>query len=137
MLKPLEREGIESAEIFHNGEVVEEIIKADVKLFEPTFEQTVRTTERRTMLRIQALWFRGDNKWRFQEGDNSIAASIEDQKFIERIFKEDEPFHPSDLLEVILRVTETTNDDGDIKTEYGVIDVLNHIKSPKQEDLKY
>lgn len=132
IVKPLEREGIDSAEILHDGNVIDTIRKTDAKLFEPSFEQTVRTTERRTMLRIQALWFRGDNKWRFMEGENSIAASIDDQRFIERILKEDEPFQPSDLLEVILRVTETTTQDGDAKADYSIAEVLNHIKSPKQ-----
>jgi hypothetical protein len=134
--KPLEREGIEEAAIIHNKEVVQTITKSEAKYFEPTFEETRRVTDRRTMLRIQALWFRGENKWRFLEAETPISATIDDQDFIARVLKEDEPFQPSDLLEVQLQETETTTKDGDTKTEHAVLKVHNHIRSPKQGKLQ-
>jgi hypothetical protein len=136
VVKPLEHEGVDTVDIIQNKEVIQRIGKNEAKYFEPTFEETKRVTDRRTTLRIQALWFRGDNKWRFLEGNSPLSATIEDQNFIDRILKEDEPFQPSDLLEVVLQQTETTTTDGEQRIDYSVLEVLNHIKTPKQHKLE-
>lgn len=136
VVKPLEHEGVDTVDIIQNKEAIQRIGKNEAKYFEPTFEETKRVTDRRTTLRIQALWFRGDNKWRFLEGNSPLSATIEDQNFIDRILKEDEPFQPSDLLEVVLQQTETTTTDGEQRIDYSVLEVLNHIKTPKQHKLE-
>ncbi|MBI4634023.1 MAG: hypothetical protein HY742_09055 [Deltaproteobacteria bacterium] len=135
VVKPLEREGVDTVDILHNTEIIQRVTKDEAKYFEPIFEETRRVTDRHTRLSIQALWFRGDNKWRFMERDSPISATIDDQAFIERILKEDEPFQPSDQLEVVLQQTETTTPQGDLKVEYSVKEVLNHIRVPKQQRL--
>jgi hypothetical protein len=135
VVKPLEREGMDTVDILHNTEIVQRITKDEAKYFGPTFEETRRVTDRRTMLSIQAIWFRGDNKWRFMERDSPISATIDDQAFIERILKEDEPFQSSDQLEVVLQQIETTTPQGDPKVEYSVKEVLNHIRAPRQQRL--
>lgn len=128
LTRPLERKGIEALSIIKDGIPVETIKKDEASYFVPAFEETVKTTIRETSLRIQSLWFHGGNKWRFLEGEATIPATISDMKFIERMLKNDESFQPSDELRVKLKETQTIMKDGNVKYEYDIIEVLQHIK---------
>lgn len=135
--KPLERTGIDSLDVLQDGATVQTLAKDDAKYFVPTYEEVRRVTERNAKLRIHALWFSGENKWRFIEGDRQLSATIGDQRFIERVLTEDESFQPSDLLEVRLQETQVTTKDGETKCEHEVLEVLSHVKSPKQTHLEF
>lgn len=78
--------------------------------------------------------FKEDNKWRLHDGNSQISATIEDKDFLYKVDHQQISFTKGDVLVCQVRVTQTQTGGG-LKTEYAVIKVEEHIRSPQQMDL--
>ena len=87
-----------------------------------------------TYLDIINVNFNEESKWRFKRGENSLWALIKDDEFINKIDSFHEGFFKNsklkvDLLEIELMI------DGEIKYEYEILKVYEHIQGPIQYDI--
>ena len=133
--EPLDREGITSVTLSHDGYDVE-ILKEEAELFRAPVldEQHLAEFLSEAHLQIVTLSFQEDNKWRFSRGtgDGPFYALIRDQEFLDRVNRNEVTFAKGDLLKVRLRTRETLSDKGVLKTEQEVDKVLQHISMARQ-----
>ncbi|MCP4049893.1 MAG: hypothetical protein GY730_04225 [bacterium] len=82
-------------------------------------------------LAIVSLAFKDDNKWRLNDGNNSISVLIKDEGFLNQVDKSHISFAKGDLL--ICKVKKLQwQTEGGLKTEYEVMKVNEHRPAPKQ-----
>jgi len=87
---------------------------------------------RRTLtLKILALSFKDDNKWRFTAGDESFYATVEDVGFLNRIDLNQIAFSKGDFLVCDVRETQIVTGAG-LKFERAIEKVVKHIPGARQ-----
>jgi hypothetical protein len=95
----------------------------DVQIPEETLEQNELTMY---VTVVSAVFNRG-NKWRFTAGGiPAFWATIEDERFWDRIEARGDLFGFGDVLRVRMRMVQSRNPRGDLETEWTVIEVLEH-----------
>lgn len=130
----LERNGIDSISSKVHGEDEVTLIKEDVGSFElpDLSEREVLYDGVRTMnLQIISLTFRDEGKWRFTDGLEPFTASIEDEKFLEKIHATEVVFGDGDYLVCQVRERQFRTSKG-LKTERTIVEVLEHRPYPRQ-----
>jgi len=122
--------------VIQEREVVTRITKKDEPYFAAPTEpqEQLLVTERITHVAIESLWFREGHKWRLNEGGNVFNASISDQSFLNKTISAQEAFRAGDFLKVKLRQTQYMTPNG-LKSEWEIIEVLDHIPSTRQMPL--
>lgn len=136
VVKPLEREGIDTFACGQHGRVVVVVTKEDVPAFDLAASEAdvvSDTVSRGVLLQIESAVFKDGNKWRFNDGASSFFAELGDAAFIARIESGLERFGKGDLLIVDLRRIQSVTDNG-LKLEYTVDRVLEH-REPLQSPL--
>lgn len=88
-----------------------------------TSEKLVEHTAE-VFLTIRTVVLEGDTRWRFHDGQRIVAATIEDQAFLQLVAK-GERFGRGDTLRVRLRATQRRVD-GQLKADYVIVEVLDH-----------
>ena len=89
---------------------------------------------REPYVNVVHMWFRGENKWKFSEGDNEWTAEIKDQKFLDEIRTGHRVINANDFLKV--RVKQIQFREGStIHSTYDIIEVLEHKKAYREIDL--
>ena len=88
-------------------------------------------SERNAVFKIVGVSFEDQLKWRLDDGETKIYASIHDQGFLGEVENRQHLFGKGDTLEVLLRTTQELTDKG-IKTEYEILKVIEHHKKPDQ-----
>ncbi len=136
--RPLQREGVD---IFASGsdtEICETITKKESFWFvapgnggedlgETAFEASVQ---------IVRIDFNQENKWRFTDGTISFYATILDEVFLHKVSLNEISFASGDLLRV--RVLQRQRvDEGRIKSEYFITEVLEHQTAYRQIRLPF
>ena len=138
VVSPLKRDGIDILCITENEtELVNQINKGDVEWFSvPTnIEDILILDETRTMsFSIVSLAFKEDNKWRLSDGNATFSVSILDENFIKKVNNDLVSFSKGDILVCKIRIRQWQTEKG-AKTEYDVIQVIEHRKGPRQISL--
>jgi len=133
VVRPLEREGVDTFKATADSEVTVAVGKEDLPAFNaiepPEEEEELQDTTRETTVQIVAIAWNEDNKWRFSEGgaDASFYARIEDPAFWDGIDKGAEAFRKGDLLKCSLRTIQRKVD-GRLEVEYQIVKVDAHIE---------
>lgn len=137
--KPLASEGVDSFAVIdrESEQVLEYVGENEARFFIAPPESDVATveTEEDITLQIVSLSFAEGNKWRFTDGETSFHASIEAVAFLDAVDRRTEAFAKGDLLKVRLRKRQTTTTGGNLKMEYAILDVYEHVKQPLQPRL--
>jgi hypothetical protein len=137
VLKPLEKEGVESVEFIHEKKISSKVTKTEVRFYVPPEEQEELLQDsapRETYVHVVHLWFKDGHKWKFSEGEGEWTAEIKDQTFIEKLLKGETSIHANDLLKV--RVKQRQYKQGaEIKSDYEILEVLEHQRGPRQMPL--
>jgi len=134
VMKPLEKEGIDTLKAeTNNKEVVEEIKKNEITFYTtPELQdELIEGSESLKVFSIQALSFKDDNKWRLSDGSNTFWVTITDEDFLHKVNENLISFSKGDMLRVKLRTTQWQTADG-LRTEYEAIKVLEHKSAARQ-----
>jgi hypothetical protein len=134
--EPLSKEGITSFKaIAVDKKESVEVKKAEREYFvaPPAEDESLSELVAEAHLQIVSLSFREDNKWRFTRGsgENAFYALIKDVEFLKKVERNEIRFSKSDILKVKLRTIENLTDNG-LKTEYEVLEVLEHRIAARQ-----
>lgn len=124
-------EGIRSLTISADTQS-ETVAVADVPAFEiPTLTvEDLGESESEVVLRPVNVAFLEGNKWRFNDGESTFHASIDDASFLRAVEEGSERFAKNDLLRVRLRTRQTRDVEGTLHTERAVTSVLQHLPAP-------
>ena len=134
-VKPLEKEGIDSFGIYEKSKQLVEVNKEDVGRFiPPSVIDRMLLTEEITYLQIVTINFNMKNKWQFTQGDAKISANIIDEDFIGKVQGRESSFYDGDILMVRLQ-KEQYQENGKLKTNYKILEVLDHQKAHQQQTL--
>jgi hypothetical protein len=133
IIKPLEKEGIDSLEIRSNNKCIESISKEETDSFSvPDYdEDPIIIQESEAAFHIISCVFKEGNKWRLADGSRTISAAILHEEFIERVNRNAISFAKDDILIVKLRTKQWQKPDG-LKTEYEVVEVIDHKSALRQ-----
>ena len=137
VVEPLEREGINILRFKVDGREEAEVTEADLPAYElPAAPEDVLTDQEIDMAVtiVSPVFEKG--KWRFQDGQSKFWAYVDDEGFMESVYKSVERFGSGDVLRCRVRVTQTRDDAGKIKKSYRVLRVEEHIAAPRQMTLE-
>jgi hypothetical protein len=135
VIKPLEREGIDTFASGADGVASVIVTKEDVASFESAAgdaEVVSDTVAKNLLLLIESAVFKDGNKWRFNDGSAAFFAEITDETFLAKI-EAGERFGKGDVLIVDLRRVQSVSDNG-LKAEHEIVRVHEH-RSPLQAPL--
>lgn len=115
----------------------ETVASQDVPAFEvpPALAEDLGESEVTVVLRPVNVAFTEGNKWRFNDGETTFYADIQDLSFLQEIDLGVRKFAKNDLLRVRLRTRQTRGTDGQLHTERTVVQVIEHISGGVQLDL--
>lgn len=136
--EPLKTEGITTFEVREGKEVRLSVNKTEATYFaKPTLEDdTLVDSVRTAAFSIISLAFKEDNKWRLNDGVNSISANIEDKDFLDRVDNNQISFSKGDILICDVRVVQKQTESG-LKTEYTIVRVVEHRAAARQIPLPF
>jgi hypothetical protein len=136
MVRPLERNGVDSLKIGQSDKDSEEITSDDLPAIvsdgDETREILNESTYQRTLTIRNTSWQIGQ-KWRFNDGQSTFYAVITDRDF-NALIEAREPFAKGDELEGILHVFQYRNATG-LHTEVELTKVIDHIRPPDPPQL--
>ena len=104
VVKPLEREGIDTFEVRQGAEKVEIVRREDLPAFcvltEVAPEDVLLEGDRIAVLQIIKPSFDDSLKWVFSEGENRFGADMMDQSFLRKVADQEISFAKGDILKV-------------------------------------
>lgn len=137
--QPLAESGIV---VMRTGEEVDspalEIIKEELPSFlaPPAAAETVHDGEAVAVLQLVSPSFKIGHKWQFAyPGEGAFFAPILDAACLKKLQRRDVSFYFGDLVRVRLRTSVTRTENGALSTTREILEVLEKIEPPKQEDL--
>lgn len=126
---PISAEEAEFAEIEFNSEEKIHISKDDAKRIKRIKSHDDEYTSTHvSRLKIVKPVLEGNAKWMLSDGNRSFSAKIDDTDFMRRVRQGEESFSSGDVLEVEFE-TKQYKLNGNLKAEYRVISVINHIRN--------
>lgn len=133
VLKPLYHNNIDKFIIKDNGEIIEEITKAEVDYFTlPEIrDEIINESTHEAAYSIVALAFKDDNKWRLHDGNSTISVQMKDDVFRRKVEENLVSFSKGDILKCRVKAIQWRSEGG-LKTEYEVLEVIEHIPAAKQ-----
>lgn len=145
LLKPTQRDGIESFEVRDYSSGEKKVVQSITKEISKAFEFDASTIEGDTKISVQESdqWVKllkvdfEDLKWRLQSGEIKYYATFQDESFLNDIEEGRISFTKGDMLQVRLEQTQTVKPDGTIKNDYKVIKVLDIQKRAKEISLPF
>jgi len=133
----LGRGGIDSISSKVNGKEAVALVKDDVPSFalpDQDTQEELLNEIRKMNLQIISLTFKDDGKWRFTDGLEPFAASIEDKDFQKRIHANEVVFGEGDYLICEVREHQFQTLKG-LKTERTIVKILEHKPGMRQLNL--
>lgn len=135
IFEPLDKDGIDTV-AFTTGKTNESFIiieKADKAWFKapPQDEELLDQSTETVSLQLVSISFKGDNKWRFYDGNSTFYATILDADFLNNVSLSIAQFGAGDILKVSLNKRKWLVGDT-LKSEFEVIQVLDHRKGMAQ-----
>jgi hypothetical protein len=140
LVKPLRQPGIDTFSVKENKEqeVICEVKNDEVELFDVPSVQMQETVlnvdEREMFFSLVSISFKDDNKWRLDDGNSAVNVSIKDEVFINKIKGNEIAFAHGDTLKCKVKITQKQISKA-LKTEYEIIEVIEHISGYKQLNL--
>ena len=134
-MSPLDVDGIESFSVGYDHEHHELVSKESRPFFvTPTIpdRKLFEDAESTRMLSIHSLSFKDGNKWYMSDGSNQFWVTITDHVFL-RAVDNNEPFAKGDMLKVKLITRQWETGTGQLKTDYEVVQVLEHTRSMRPQ----
>jgi hypothetical protein len=130
---PLESEGIDSFAINIDNHIIDTITKEEASYFvvENVDSEELDKKEFETFINLHRISFNEKNKWYVSDGTSSYSVLVEDTDYIHKIDKGDISFAKTDLLKVVIQLTQYQTDEG-LKAKYVIKKVLSHNKKPQQ-----
>jgi hypothetical protein len=137
VVAPLARKGVDRLVIRPENSPPVTIEAEDLDAFDPPSadaETPLLERETELVVSIASVAFIEGNKWRLSDGDRIFYATVEDEAFLARIERGVESFRKGDMLRCRVLITQTSSDLEGLKTDYRVLEVLEHIpRSPHPE----
>ena len=135
---PLDKEGIDQIVIQSGKDVIETINKEDKEYFSlpgiESEEEILRDT-RKGVFSIESLTFKEKNKWRLNDGGNTVSVTIADLDFLQKVRNNQVSFSKSDVL--ICEVEDIWTIKGDkLSSEHNVVKVLEQRPVMQQTPLQ-
>jgi hypothetical protein len=133
VIKPLYHNNIDSFVIKDNGKVTEEITKADVDYFTlPEIRnEIINESTHEAAYSIVSLAFKDDNKWRLYDGNSTINVQMKDDTFRKKVEENLISFSKGDILRCRVKAIQWRSEGG-LKTEYEMLEVIEHIPAARQ-----
>ncbi|MBQ6298706.1 MAG: hypothetical protein IJK81_13665 [Selenomonadaceae bacterium] len=145
IIEPVKREGIEAFELRNpesknDDKPIERIRKDEASLFDAPAEEFPNeelkpSLEQEGIFKIVSVNF-DDGKWKFNDGDSSFWASMEDKGFNVRIKNREINFACGDML-AVKYFTQQRIRNGNLTKETTVIKVIKVMKQPEQITLNF
>lgn len=89
------------------------------------------TLQREALLKIVSAQFQDGYLWRFTDGANTFTASMEDEKFADRINRSEVVLSKDDTLRCVIEETQQLKG-SKLKTEAKIVEVKEHISGARQ-----
>ena len=128
LVEPLEGEGVDWFEVRSQGRVETSVNESEADYFSDGSEgDSILTDEvRQVAYTLVTVNFKPGNKWRLNDGSSTISAAIEDQEFLEKVASRKELFADGDVLLCEVRIRQSSDGDGLIRTTHTIQRVLEH-----------
>ena len=132
-VRPLFKEGVNGVVFRRDQENLESVRQAEAPYFgvEDEGSNVVEYIIPRQRLQITSLVFTKDGKWRLSDGANVHWYAMQDEDFILAI-QHGKRFGKDDILVCQVLMTQRIGEDGKLKLEYAVQQVLQHIVPGEQ-----
>lgn len=133
VLKPLYHDKIDKFIIKDDDKITEEVTKADIDYFTlPEIRDEIITENvHEAAYSIISLAFKDDNKWRLHDGNSTISVQMKDDVFRRKVEENLISFSKGDILKCKVKTIQWRTLDG-LKTEYEVLEVVEHMPAAKQ-----
>lgn len=138
VMRPLEKKGVDTIEFTAADQPPELVTKDDAPSFiapDPDEEQII-SEERKAAFTIVSISFKDGNKWRLNDGQNTINVTIADQAFVDRVNSNDVVFAKGDILVCRVLMEQWRTSDG-LRTDYTVLEVIEHRSAARQLPLQF
>lgn len=137
--KPLARDGIDSFVIVDPANIDKPILTIDKQeaiYFIAPDPGDEKINDQTTIVSLQIVnaSFAEGNKWRFTDGLTTFYAEILDDDFLKRVNDSEEVFAKNDILKAKVKLVQWLTGKG-MKSEYFVLEVIDHRSSHRQLDL--
>lgn len=137
--KPLARNGIDSFVIVDPANLDKPILtinKQEAIYFIAPDPGDEKINDQTTIVSLQIInaSFAEGNKWRFTDGLTTFHAEILDEDFLNRVNSSEEVFAKNDILKARVKLVQWLTGKG-MKSEYFVLEVIDHRSSHRQLDL--
>jgi len=135
---PLGKPGFNSIEFRDKNTEAEVIHRSEMPYFIAPEGEEVSLGEHESIatFSIHSLSFKEDNKWRLSDGTSTFFVTILDEEFLRKVNDNLISFSKGDLLQVRLRI-KSWQSEGGLRTEYEVLEVLNHKSAAVQLSLPW
>jgi hypothetical protein len=141
VVKPLAKGDIENFKIIsYDNKALVQVSKEQSAYFDIDGKQMEEKLNDSTFEKIYSLVsisFKEDNKWRLNDGANTIYATMLDHDFLAQIDKGTISFAKPDLIKAEMRVVQTRSIDNILKTEYEILKVIELIKPSQQLEIPF
>ena len=137
VVRPLVRPGINKMTFLENKQPIETVEESEVPYFEPEEPTDVGTTQTiipRQRLQVASVSF-VQGKWKLNDGEKTRWYAIKDKQFTTEVEEGQRRFGSGDLLICEVIMIQSIGPDGELKLEYEITKVLNHIPHPQQARL--
>mgnify|MGYP006281928369 CR=1 FL=1 len=136
LVRPAGEEGISRFQARRSGRIVREVGRDQVGYFEVSGEkETIEEDTRETWVQVSKCVWDEDRKWEFFDGNEKFSAKVKDPKFWRKIHARVQKFGEGDNLEVRVLERKIRNEDGTLRKEQEIQEVLDYKPAPVQQDL--
>nr|WP_063573161.1 hypothetical protein [Luteibacter rhizovicinus] len=138
VLAPLERSGIDVFALGQGTRVNVTVRDSELSSFiSPAADESLIIDDIRDMaFSIVSLTFKENNKWRLSDGSSTISATISDADFLQAVHGDMKSFSKGDALVCRVRVRQWQTANG-TRTDYEVVNVVNHLRAARQVQLPW
>ena len=134
VVRPLARPGINKITFLENQQPLETVEESEVPYFEP--EEPIDTGTTQTIIPRQRLKLASvsfvKGKWKLNDGEKTRWYGIRDKQFSDEVEEGQRRFGSGDLLICEVVMAQSIEPNGDLKLEYEITKVLNHMPNPEQ-----
>ena len=127
VIAPIERDGVDTVAFGSETEFYATIERDEASAFSvPPVEDSVFREETRSIpFSIVSLSFKGDNKWRLFDGQNTVYVTMADEEFLSRVNRNQVRFAKGDVLIAETHIVYWQSSDG-IRSDYTILRVAEH-----------
>jgi len=137
VVAPIEGEGVDTVALGTDERLDVVIYREQAAWFvpPPAGETVVHEDERTMAFSIVSLSFKEGNKWRLSDGNVTAFVEVADQDFLSRVDRNLVRFAKGDILIGHTRISQRLMPDGNLRTDYTLLRVLDHRAGTPQLEL--